>query len=165
MDKKLDYKSVAAWIILGYLCDIMINGAETILKFISNAIAYQFLADSQLKYFSEVIPHLLKLIFWIFLIFVFLKNFDADKVIEKFPKRFAKILAISALGLYILIYGFRIIAGHIVSINYAGSAPPKMNVLEMNALILDAISSVQVIVITIGVIKIVKNNALPLTAS
>jgi hypothetical protein len=163
MDHKHNFKAIAAWMILGYICVIFINSIETILQYISEAILNHFFADSQIKYFSDVIPYLLILIFWILLVFIYLKDFDANKVIEKFPKKFTKYLAISSIFLYSLLYGIRILSGYSFLNEYSGNTPPEKTILEINTLILATLSYAQIIVIIIGLIKIVKKNALPLT--
>jgi hypothetical protein len=161
MTSKTELKAIIAWTILGYICVLMIDEIGSVLESLVNVAANSLNVEPTLRYFFDLIPELLILIFWIFLIFKYFKRSDGNFILDKFPTKFAKSIAIITLILFVIGFVIKILEISLLYLKTISYPPPSERLMTVKMVIKDILFLAEIIVIIIGFLKIIKKNALP----
>lgn len=160
MTNKTEFKSIVVWTIFGFICVLMIRYIEQILVLVSKILGDLFIEDSTICFFIDLIPQFLIIIFWILLFFKYLKGFKNDLKIERFPKKFAIKISLITLCLLFLVMGFKILNNYVWSLNIDSCSPPEIKgIVQIKFDIMAGLNFIEIIVIILGFLRIVRNNA------
>lgn len=157
---KSKINSLIAIAIIGFLLLLIINHTERILSSLIKLVAIILKTNHNIYAFIDIVPMLLVIIFWIFVVFVFLdKPRDTIDLKDILSRKFAVYLGLLILvlilisaglsGLERLLWG-RNYSNYIISDNYD-------TVMISKIIIVTTLRFLKVVIIFIGFIRIYKN--------
>jgi hypothetical protein len=155
MEKK-EYKSIIIWTLLGFICVLMIRNIEELLGSIFKIIGIVSNVKPEYYLFIQVIPEVLIILFWIYLIFIYLKKADPKTIIDKFPIEFAKTVAIITLIVFLALLSSRFFEEYLWSNHIAFRVNPAASLVKIKVYLMSGLNLIEVILITIGFLRIIK---------
>jgi hypothetical protein len=152
---KLNSKLLIAQAIIGYVFVLVLNYVEGILKSGINILGMLLNLNSKIYFFLDLIPEFLIIVFWIFLIFVFLKGFRLSEVLSNgISKKLAIRFGFTAIILFLLLLGLRFFEDKLW-VNNANN-DIEHNLVSLKAYIITLLNFLEAVIITIGFVKIIK---------
>ena len=156
-DKQINIKSLVALSIIGYICTLIISYIERILSSIFKIIGYLTNVKSSILFFSDIIPQLIIITFWIILIFKYLNNFSGIINLKSdLNRKYTIRIGFFAVILFLCSIGLSRLEMLVLENYYSDSLNWGINERAMNYLILSSIHFIKVIIIVIGFLRIVK---------
>ena len=159
-DSQINIKSLVAVSIVGYVCVLIISYIERILSSIFKIIGYLTDIKPNILFFSDVIPQLIIIIFWIILIFKFLNNFSGKINLKSdLNRKYIIRIGISALILFLCSIGLSRLEILVMENFYSDSLNWGITEISLNNLILSLIYFIKIIVVVIGFFRIVRKSS------
>ena len=155
-DSQINIKSLVAVSIIGYICILIVSYIERILSSIFKIIGYLTNVKASILFFSDIIPQLIIITFWIILIFKYLNNFSGKINLKSdLNRKYAIRIGISALILFLCSIGFSRLEMLVMETFYTDSLNWTFQEQAINYLILSSIHFIKIIIVVIGFLRIV----------
>jgi hypothetical protein len=152
---RLNYKLLIAQAIIGYVFVLALNYVVGILKSFFNILGMLLKVNPKIYFFLDLIPEFLILVFWILLIFVFLKGFQWSEVLSnEITRKLAIKFGFTAIILFLLLFGLRFLESKIWVNNTELGLDHNLILLKGN--IFSLLNFLEVIIIVIGFVRIIK---------
>jgi hypothetical protein len=155
--QKEKFKKILVWSIFGFICILMLRFIEELLISIIKILGFALDIKPEYQLFFQITPQILIILFWVYLIFVYLRKTDIESLSDNLPITFARSIAIVTLILFILLVFSRFIEEYFLSHKTSFYDPPKSNLLKIKMYILSGLNLVEVAVITIGFLNLIKD--------
>lgn len=153
-DSKTNIKSLAAFAMIGYVCVLIVNFANGILVSALKMLGILFSINPKIYFFLDVIPEILEILFWIFIISKYLKTFSwSINLADDLPRKFAIRIGLTTLILFILLLVARYFERQMWASNITTYFPEK-NLVETRFIISSILNFIEVVVIAFGFIRI-----------
>ncbi len=151
---RLNYKLLIAQVIIGYVFVLVLNYAVGILKSFFNILGMLLKVNPKIYVFLDLVPEVLVLVFWILLIFVFLKGFRWSEVLSnEITKKLATKLGFTAIILFLLFLGFKFLEDKLW---YKSELGLDHSIILLKGNIFSLLNFLEIIIIVIGFVRIVK---------
>jgi len=154
MNNKTNYRQLIALSVLGYVCFLMIRSASGILGSVTKIITRALNINSNVSELLDLIPYLIILAFWMFLIFRYLKGFTlSDIMVGEIPRKFGIRVGIITIALLLINNGGRYLEATMIAANISDYYPDS-KILLIKTYSIFFLNFLQVMVIAYGFYKL-----------